>query len=101
MSHINDEIESTARLGLSRLREYLENPTEEKEKVARIGLTAVRTHTSAESTQTRRMSAAISAAKLMGVKGDELRPVFEQLTRQPLLLPSDRERSSDAASEAA
>lgn len=98
---LNREIEDTARLGLSRLREYLENPSEDNEKVARIGLTAVRTHTSAESTATRRMSAAISAAKLMGVKGDELRPVFESLAGSPLLLPSDRERSGAEASEAA
>lgn len=101
MPSINAEIESTARLGLKRLRDYLENPSDESEKAARIGLTAVRTHTSAESTQTRRMSAAISAAKIMGFKGEELKPVFDALTQQPALLPVDRERLGHEAEVAA
>jgi len=99
MSSINREIEDTARVGLSRLREYLMNPSKDAETVARVGLAAVRTHTSAESTATRRMSAAISAAKLMGLKGDELKPVFESLANHPATLPSDR--GSSASEDAA
>lgn len=79
MSTINDEIRETASIGLKRLREYLENPTETGEKTARVGVQAIRAHTSAESTLTRKLSAAISAAKLMGIKGEALAPVFGAL----------------------
>jgi hypothetical protein len=97
MTSMNREIEQTARIGLTRLREYLEKPTDANETVARVGLAAVRTHTSAESTATRRLSAAISAAKLMGVSGEELRPVFQALSGQPPMLPIDRDRAAESS----
>jgi len=77
---INHEIEETAKVGLKRLREYLENPSEEGAEVARVGISAVRAHTSAESTAMRKLSSAISAWKLMGTKGEELRPIFQALS---------------------
>lgn len=100
MTTINQEIEETAMVGLKRLREYLETPSDEKEKPARVGMGAVRAHTSSQSAQIRKMSAAVSAAKLMGLKGDELRPVFAELAGAPLALPLNRETSGAERVEA-
>jgi hypothetical protein len=95
MPTINDDIRETASIGLKRLREYLQEPTDDGEKVARVGVQAIRAHTSAESTATRRLSAAISAAKLMGVSGEALSPVFSSLAgTAPQALPSRRERAN-------
>lgn len=73
------KIRGTAEIGLDRLREYLESPDTANEKVGRAGLQAVRTYTSYESQRVRSLSVAVSTAKLMGIKGDELRPVFDAL----------------------
>lgn len=94
---LDSEIKATARIGLRRLREYLEEPTDTREKAARMGLQAVRSHTSAESTSTRKLSAAISAAKFMGATGEALRPVFSALAgHDPGELPGAPTPSSDA-----
>lgn len=76
---ISTKIRGTAEIGLDRLREYLESPDTANEKVARAGIQAVRTYTSYESQRVRSLSVAVSTAKLMGIKGDDLRPVFDAL----------------------